>query len=220
MLLTKQKTSYEELKNDLRTGDIILMHGLYPSSHVIEGFEQSLWSHSAIIVLADDIDIDTGDEKILLWEANVSTPVEDIILKKAKTGPMLVKLSERFKYNIEHKDDSKFAIRHLYTEDRNSQMFDNFKKVIKQVHSATFPDTKHEMRDPVEGRIFGKQTNLETMFCSELVAYTYMKLGLLTTIHPSNSYFPIDFSDKLSVSLLKRAWLGDEIILDIDISKL
>jgi hypothetical protein len=56
------------------------------------------------------------------------------------------------------------------------------------------------------------------MFCSELVAYTYIQLGLLTTIHPSNSYFPVDFSDNLSVGLLKRAWLGNEILLEKKIS--
>lgn len=220
MLLKKQTTDYQELKSDLKTGDIVLMHGLYPSSRMIEGFEESLWSHSAIIVLADDLGIDTGDDKILLWEANVSTPVKDVILNKAKTGPMLVKLSERLKYNIEHKYDSKIAIRHLYTNKRDEQMWHNFKKAIKEVHNATFPDIKHEVMNPIEGRFFGKQTSLDTMFCSELVAYTYIKLGLLTTIHPVNSYFPVDFSDKLSVGLLKRAWLGNEIMLNIDTSKL
>lgn len=219
MLLNKQTTAYHEVKSDLKTGDIILMHGLYPSSHVIQTFEGSLWSHSAIIVIAEDIGIDTGSDNILLWESNVSTPVKDVILNKAKTGPMLVKLSERLKYNIEHKDDSKFAIRYLNTE-RTKQMFDTFNNVIKEVHPATFPDTQHEMIDPMEGRFFRKQTGLNTIFCSELVAITYMKLGLLSTIHPVNSYFPVDFSDKLSVGLLKRAWLGEEIMLNVDISKL
>ncbi len=108
-----------------------------------------------------------------------------------------------------------FAIKHLHT-DRNEKMFADFNKAIKEVHYAKLPDTAHEMKNPVEGRFFNKQTPLDTMFCSELVAYTYMNLGLLTKTHPSNSYFPIDFSDKLSVSLLKRAWLGNEMILKME----
>lgn len=216
MILKKQITSYDEVKNNLKTGDILLMHGLYLSSHAIEAFEGSKWSHSAIIVIAEDIGIDAGDDNILLWEANLDTPVKDIILDKTKSGPMLVKLSERLKYNIKHKDDKNmFAIRHLHT-DRNKEMFDDFNKVIKDVHNAKFPDTVHEMKNPMEGRFFNKQTSLDTMFCSELVAYTYMNLGLLTKTHPSNSYFPIDFSDNLSVSLLKRAWLDNEIMLKLE----
>ncbi|NOZ45559.1 MAG: hypothetical protein GXO79_02135 [Chlorobi bacterium] len=215
MILKRQTTLYKEIKSDLKTGDIILMHGLYPSSHVIESFEGSLWSHSAIIVIAEDIGLNVGKDNILLWESNLDTPVKDVILKTTKSGPMLVKLSERFAYNIKHKDDSRFAIRHLYIK-RTQEMFKSLKNVIKTVHSAKFPDTYNEMHDPMEGRFFNKQTSLKTIFCSELVAYTYMKLGLLTTIHPSNSYFPVDFSDKLSVGLLKRAWLGNEILLKVD----
>lgn len=213
MLLKKRTTSYDEVKNDFQTGDIILMHGLYLSSHAIEAFEGSYWSHSAIIVIAEDIGLDVGTDNILLWEANMDTPVKDVILKKSKSGPMLVKLSERLKYNIKHKDDSNIlAVRHLYTE-RTENMFNQLKKVIKDVHNAKFPDTAHELKNPMEGRFFNKQTSLDTMFCSELVAYTYMNLGLITKTHPVNSYFPVDFSEKLSVSLLKRAQLGNELRL-------
>jgi len=55
------------------------------------------------------------------------------------------------------------------------------------------------------------------MFCSELAAYTYMYLGLLGDIHPVNSYLSLDFSEKLSVGLLKRAWLGNEIPIEFEL---
>jgi len=219
MLIQKQTTSYQEIKNDLKTGDIVLMHGLHASSRVIETVEDSLWSHAAIIILAEDIGIDAGEDNILLWESDTESPVKDVILGKAKSGPMLVKLSERLKYNFTHGEDSRMAIRYLYTE-RNQEMFDNIKTIITEVHGATFPDTYHEMLNPAKGRVFHKKTSLDTIFCSELVALTYIKIGLLTTIHPVNSYFPLDFSEKFSVGLLKRAWLNNEILIDINVDKI
>jgi hypothetical protein len=214
MILKQQTTSFEEIKGDLKTGDLLLMHGMHASSRVIEMVEDSPWSHVAMIVLAKDIDVDAGGEKILLWESDTQSPVKDVILNKAKSGPMLVKLSERLKYNFTHGEDSKLAVRMLHTK-RTHEMFNALKKVIPEVHQAVFPDTYHEMLNPAKGRFLHKKTSLDTLFCSELAAYTYIKLGLLTSIHPVNSYAPLDFSDQLSVGLLQRAWLGNEINLNL-----
>lgn len=219
MLINKQRTSYNEIKNHLKTGDIILMHGLHASSRIIQLVEGCPWSHVAIVVLAQDIGLDVGENNILLWESDTETDVKDVILGKSKSGPMLVKLSERLKYNFTHGEDSRCALRYLHVE-RDLSMYEKLKKVIPEMHPATFPDTYHEMLNPALGRVFNEKTDLSTMFCSELAAYTYIKMGLLTSIHPVNSYFPLDFSEKLSVGLLKRAWLNEEIELNIDTKNL
>ncbi|PZX16429.1 hypothetical protein LX69_01924 [Breznakibacter xylanolyticus] len=210
MLIEKQTTGYNSIKGDLMTGDLLLMHGIHMSSRCIETLEGCDWSHVGIVVKAGDIGLDVGDDDILFWESDSPTPVTDLILRKPKSGPMLVRLSERLMYNFSHGEDSKCAVRHLYT-DRDDVFFQRFKALIPTIHSAVFPDTFHEFLNPTKGRIFHEKTSLDTMFCSELAAYTYMKLGLLCHIHPVNSYMPVDFSEKLSVGLLKRAWLGAEI---------
>ena len=192
------------------------MHGIHLSSKAIEQLEESSWSHVGIIVLAEDIGLDLGDDHILFWESDTQTPVNDVIKGIPKSGPMLVKLSERLKYNFTHGEDSRCAIRHLYA-DRDDRFYYNFKNLIPAIHNAVFPDTFHEFLNPAKGRVFHEKTSLDTMFCSELAAYTYMNLGLLTNIHPVNSYMPIDFSEKLSVGLLERAWLGNEISIKVDI---
>lgn len=211
MILKQQKTDYQSIKNDLKTGDLILMHGIHFSSNCIETLEGSCWSHVGIIVLAEDVGLDN----ILFWEADTETPVADVIKGIPKSGPMLVKLSERLKYNFTHGEDSECAIRHLYT-DRDASLLNRFKELIPKIHDADFPDTIHEFLNPTLGRVVHKKTSLDTMFCTELAAYTYMNLGLLTEIHPVNSYMPIDFSEKLSVGLLKRAFWGAEINLTVD----
>lgn len=216
MILKQQKTDYQSIKNDLKTGDLMLMHGIHFSSNCIETLEGSCWSHVGVIVLAEDIGLDVGLDNILFWESDTKTPVADVIKGIPKSGPMLVRLSERLKYNFTHGEDSKCAIRHLYT-DRDASLLNRFKELIPTIHDADFPDTIHEFLNPTLGRVVHKKTSLDTMFCSELAAYTYMNLGLLTEIHPVNSYMPIDFSDKLSVGLLKRAFWGVEINLTVDI---
>lgn len=139
-----------------------------------------------------------------------------MILGRSKSGPMLVNLAERLKYNFTHGEDSMCAIRHLYT-DRDANFKETFKKIIPAIHQATFPDTFHEFMSPAKGRVLHQKVSLDTMFCSELAAYTYMHLGLITGIHPVNSYMPIDFSEQLSLSLLKRAWHGNEVPIAVDI---
>jgi hypothetical protein len=214
-MLKQQKTAYQSIKNDLQTGDLLLMHGIHISSNCIELLEGCCWSHVGIIVLAEDIGLDVGIDNILFWESDTATPVIDVIKGVPKSGPMLVRLSERLKYNFTHGEDSKCAIRHLYT-DRDAQLKDKFKKLIPKIHDADFPDTVHEFLNPTLGRVAHKKTSLDTMFCSELAAYTYLNLGLLSDNNPVNSYMPIDFSEELSVGLLKRAFLGGEINLTVD----
>jgi len=94
MLVKKQTTGYQSIKDDLKTGDIALMHGLHFSSRCIESLEGSNWSHVGIIILAEDIGLDVGEDNILFWESDTPNPVNDVIKGVSKSGPMLVKFSE------------------------------------------------------------------------------------------------------------------------------
>lgn len=212
MILKKRPTAYSELKKHLKTGDVVLMKGRYPSSHVIEAFEGSDYSHAALIVLASDLGL-TSCEDVLLWESNVQTDINDVILNKPKSGPQLLNFHEKVLYDLEHKLDSKVAIRHLYCNCYD-KIVSGIKEAINEVHGAVFPDLYHECHDPLEGRFKNIQTPYDTIFCSELVAFTYVKMGLLSSINPTNSYFPVDFSEKVDVGLLERAWLGKEITIE------
>jgi hypothetical protein len=215
MLLSKQPLPYSDFFKNLQTGDIILMHGLYISSLVIEGIENCHWSHAAIAILAGDIGVtDLPSDTVLLWESNLAEVVEDVILKKVKDGPMLVKLEDRIVYNFFKKDDGDFAARKL-----NYKKPDNFNTVLRQiidnVHDGHFPVIPTgEMGNFFIGRTENKPVTDNTFFCSQLAAHTFKKLGLLTQYYVDNSYAPVDFSEKLDIPLLQDAWLGKEIWLD------
>ncbi len=60
---------------------------------------------------------------------------------------------------------------------------------------------------------FGRNTeDLSSLFCSELVAEAYQRLGLLSEAKPANEYTPADFSEKKELQLLAGT-LGNEIII-------
>jgi hypothetical protein len=54
---------------------------------------------------------------------------------------------------------------------------------------------------------------LSSLFCSELVAEVYQKMGLLTEKLPSNEYIPKDFSTEKSLSLELGYSLQKEIAI-------
>ena len=57
------------------------------------------------------------------------------------------------------------------------------------------------------------EEDLSSLFCSELGAEAYQRLGLLSEEKPSNEYTPAHFSEKNGLQLLKGASLGEEITL-------
>ena len=229
-MFNKRPLPLTDFLANLQTFDIVLMQGLFKSSLAVESVEGTNWSHSAIVVVAKDVHLPGVDpETRLLWESNVLDnkedslrlkPVDDVLLKKPKDGPQLTNLSDRISHNISFNYDSNVGARKLsYT--RTKAMFDKLNKVIKAVHSASFPvgpdgdSGDGEMLNFIMGRFKNVPVQDGSFFCSQLAAHTYKALGLLTQAYVDNSYAPVDFSAALDVSLLDEATLGPEIMLDI-----
>lgn len=63
-----------------------------------------------------------------------------------------------------------------------------------------------------DGPLGRNSEDLTSLFCSELVAEAYQRLGLLSEEKPSNEYTPAEFSEKRQLKLLKGS-LGKEIFL-------
>ena len=57
------------------------------------------------------------------------------------------------------------------------------------------------------------EEDLSSLFCSELVAEAYQRVGLLSNKKPSNEYTPKDFTDGKKLSLPEGGSLGKEIII-------
>lgn len=199
-----RNVSYSEIKDSLNTGDVMLFHGLGFECQFIEALQWSEWSHVGMVINPQDIDIEY--DGLLLWESSTSDYLEDITLKCKKKGPMLVSLHDRLEYDLKTKGDNKFYISYLnYALDNN--MFSLLKQFINDVHNYSFPDTKQFYENFVMGREFNKTHSNKNYFCSELLADTYMHLGLITRRYVPNSYEPKDFSLSGHIPFIKRACL-------------
>lgn len=206
-------TPLSQLAPSLQTGDIVLVHGRYAFSIVIETIEWSPFSHSAIAIRAADVGLEGKAPDLLLWESNSLTNLPDVLSGKTKTGPMLVDFMARMQDTEKQFSDVKYACRHLYVE-RTPEMMAALTAFMPTVLSARFPSDVQMGERLWAGRVRNKQASSDLLFCSELVADTYMHMGLLNTHYVMNAYEPRDFTDTGTVRLLQQGWLGPEIFFD------
>ena len=76
-------------------------------------------------------------------------------------------------------------------------------------------DTLELIKAAYDGPFGHNEEDLSSLFCSELVAEAYQRLGLLNNEKPSNEYTPADFSEKRGLELL-RGKLEPEMIIKDD----
>ena len=65
-----------------------------------------------------------------------------------------------------------------------------------------------------DGPLGHNEEDLSSLFCSELVAEAYQRIGLLTSAMPSNEYTPKDFAERRGLKL-EKGKLGEEISVEI-----
>ena len=84
----------------------------------------------------------------------------------------------------------------------------------KELRGRNYERSKLELlKAAYDGTFSQNREDLSSIFCSELVAEAYQRLGLFTESRPSNEYRPEDFSSKKLRNLQNGYSLGDEIIL-------
>lgn len=187
-----REISYDAIKGNLKTGDIILFHGVEMSSKIIECIEWSFWSHVGMVVLPKDIGLN-GIEP-LLWESTSSSDgIKDVLLNAPKeSGAMLVPLSERIHIDVSKKYDTHFKVKYL-DHPLNQQSLERLKTFILKAHNRTFPSDIEMLKYFIEGMRSNKPSQESKVFCSQLTAETLMALELISTQYVSNGYCPKDF---------------------------
>ncbi len=212
-----KKINYDEIQNSIKTGDLVLFHGTMPASELTELLQVSKWSHVAMAIRPKDIGLDYPD--LLLWESNTLKNLKDVKLNKGKTGPMLVNLRERILTDIEEGYDDLFQVRYLdpgLLANDTRDMHTKLKTFIETVHLDNYPKSERQaFTDFLEGHFLQRDPNPKDYFCSELIAATYIHMGLLTKDFVANSYLPKDFSDKAALPLLQRAYLTNGPYIEV-----
>jgi signal transduction histidine kinase len=199
--------SYDDIAFQLQTGDIVLFKGLYLDRDQMPHPSEN-WTHAGLIVKIPDYD------EPLLWESTPLDSIPDRTLGLKKGGPQLVSLRERLKTY----ETDVYAWRQLRVA-RSPEMLHSLFRYIYTIHRLPFPSQIEVIRRVIQTRFFlrwwPRRRHYRSIFCTELIAETYMRMELLPETPPASSYLPLDFSERKKLTFLKGASLGREILIRV-----
>ena len=174
---------YSEIRPQIRTGDIVLFSGTGDLSQWIKRLCRSRWSHVGRCLTAGEDDI------VLLWESTTLSNLIDLDTNKRKGGTQVVALSDRI-----NSYDGEIAIRHLHphiTPEQNARLFELRRAFIGRDYQKSLIELLRSVFDGIAGK---NKSNLNDLFCSELVAAGDIAMGLLDeALDPPNEYTPANY---------------------------
>ncbi|MEO0369400.1 MAG: hypothetical protein AAF197_11565 [Pseudomonadota bacterium] len=186
---------WSELSKQLKTGDVILFHQDGLISKLIELVTEAHFSHVGMVVRGDD-----GSLK--LWQSF------------APDGG--VELCDLFEFLQKYTGTYKgvyIDARHLNVN-APSNFWDPLPGFIKKVDGRPFPTVWGMVENYIKGRL-GIDSGEKTFFCSDLVALSYMQVGLLPKRPPPNYYAPKNFSALKEIDLELGASFSDHIRIEL-----
>lgn len=199
---------HKDIRNELKTGDIVLFSGDKGIAPLIKLFTKSKWSHVGMVYIRD------GD--VCLWESTKIGKVIDTEKGKIVNGVQLPLLSERIRTF-----SGDVAIRKInkgFEQDMLQKLHDFRQKVKGRKYETRKLDLLLSVYDGIfipEGFVPDASNDLSSFFCSELIAETYREIGLLLSPQSSSEYTPADFAMHGKVSLHEHE-LGEETLVKWD----
>ncbi len=177
--------TYNNIRNNLKTGDLVFFSGQGLVSGMIKWFTKSSYSHVGMVVVDDKWDM------VLLWESTTLSKIKTIHGVE-KQGVAIRPLSEVIEnYNGE------VAVRHLIQPLTDIQE-DTIVRLRKSFKGRNYEENKLELFKSAYDFIGGhNEEDLSSLFCSELIAEAYQRMGFLSEHKPSNEYTPADLAELL-----------------------
>jgi hypothetical protein len=177
-------TAWADIADRVQTGDLLFGHGSETSSRAIEIITDSPYSHVAMIVRLG------ADRVPYVWEeapqALGPDPVEgNHAHGGAQLGPAEEIIGQFYRWH-----DAAYW-RPLVWE-RPANFDDQVAALLPPLEGIPFTDQKAMIERWIAGRLHIRLPPTE-MFCAELVALTFQRLGLLPPDPPPNWYAPGSF---------------------------
>jgi hypothetical protein len=192
-------SSYEKVRDTLDTGDLVLFSGKGNIPAAIKWLSGSKWNHVGMVLKLEEWDM------LLLWESTILSGEKDIEAKKIKSGVQLTILSDRI-----HSYNGEVAFRRLLSN-RTYEMIDNLVNFRHEVRNRSYETSAMELiKSALDFGDFKNKEDLSSLFCSELIAEAYQRMGLLDESKPSNEFIPRDFTLEKCLEFP----LNDNIIMD------
>ena len=185
---------------EARTGDVWLFRGRSVADRAIRLFTNAPVNHVGVVLAIDDL-------PPLIWHAELGASMPNVWTGERERGAQLHHL-ERAVSMWTHRYGQDPWFRQIDV-DATTEMENAALAVVAEYSGRAFPSTASLAKHWLTGRV-RRHVSLTDIYCAELVAVTYERMGLLGDERPPNWYDPGRFwsGDRLE---LVGASLGPEI---------
>jgi len=182
------------------TGDVWLFRGRSVADRAIRLFTNSPVNHVGVVLAIDDL-------PPLLWHAELGASMPNVWTGERERGAQLHRLDRAVSVWT-----NRYGQQPWFREidvDATTEMENQALSVVAEYSGRAFPSTRTLAGHWLAGRV-RRKVSLNDIYCAELVAVTFERMGLLGTDRPPNWYDPGRFwsGDRLE---LVGASLGPEV---------
>ena len=188
-----------------RTGDVWLFRGPSGADRAIRIFTNSPVNHVGMVVALDDL-------PPLLWHTELGQSVESVWSGDRHRGAQLNRLDGALTVWTEKYKQLAF-VRHFDGE-VTREMEDALLRVVAEYEGRPFPRTRRLAGKWLAGRL-RREASEQAVYCAELLAITYTRMGLLDSRTPANWFDPGRFWSGDRLQLTGGADLGPEIAVTL-----
>lgn len=204
-VVEQTRITLEEAAAVSRSGDIWVFTGHKLADRAIRMATNSPVNHVAMVLAIDDL-------PPLLWHAELGRSMVDVWTGELQRGAQLHRLTEAADTWVNRYGQRAF-VRQL-DPIASRDMENAALGVVRELSGRRFPSTVGLIGHWLKGRA-RRRVSLEDVYCAELVALTYQRMGLLDDRRPLNWYDPGRFWSGDRLELVGAAVLGREIAVDV-----
>ena len=183
------------------TADVWLFRGTKLGDRAVRVATNAPVNHVGMVVAIDDL-------PPLLWHTELGQSMEDVWTGTHHRGAQLNRLDTA--YSTWTGRYGQLAYLRQFDGDVTGAMEDELLRVIAEYNGRPFPKPLGLARRWLAGRVRREATG-QAVFCAQLVAITFDRMGLLDPRRPSNWYDPGRFWSGDRLPLAAGASLGVEI---------
>lgn len=180
----KYAVNWDDVSTAISTGDVALFSGQSVVSEFIKNGQGGTdWSHIGMFVRSEE------DDRVLLWESTTYDGLREVMTGKRRGGVRLVDAKECIQHYMVSDDTAKVILRQVWVDEfvkargvvdpeaRSADLWAFMRRVSGMPYERNFYELGRAMYGGL-GMFWGGRTK-KSYFCSELVAESYMVLGLL-----------------------------------------
>lgn len=197
--------SFEDASMSTSSGDIWLFRGGTPADRAIRLFTNSPVNHVSMVLALEDL-------PPLLWHAELSGRIPDVWSGTKQRGAQLHQLLHATSVWT-HTYQQRAWLRQIDVR-VTPEVEDLALSVVDEFSGRSFPRTARLAKSWLKGRV-RRSVPLTDLYCAELVAVTYERMGLLDSNRPPNWYDPGKFWSGNRLGLVNASLGPEREVVDI-----